>query len=68
MLNKGTLAMQNAQPRRVNRPLLVLIGASSLVPAAVVFVLKSSLAFTLAVVLAAGARGCCWPTGRRRPR
>ena len=53
MLNRRTLAKINAQPKKVNRALLALIAAASLIPAAVVFVLTTSLPFTL-IALAAG--------------
>ncbi len=56
MLNRRTLKQINDSPKRVNRALLILIGAVSLVPAAVVFVLTSSVALALAA-LAVGALG-----------
>lgn len=54
MLNRRTLAKINAQPKQVNRALLALIAAASLVLTAVVFVLTSALSFSL-IFLAAGA-------------
>ena len=54
MLNRRTLAKINAQPKQVNRSMLALIAAASLIPAAAVFVLTTSLPFSL-IALGAGA-------------